>query len=639
MMSTKTFEQNLACLKQCHPKLAEKILALADVPAVTLSPHQQDEMDLICNFADGSQKSVYGTQGPQWVSDDIIKRLQLKNPRLIVFLGMGLGLHVLQYAHQPHPLNQGIIIVEPQLHFFKKALLLNDFTPLFKNPHVFWLLGQDLTELNLSLVDLFSWGPWIRYANAMEYIPLPGVVQFYKNYFDKFDELIKKAIAYNFNRLFSDPFDAFRGLENIITNIPLLFKMPSLANAKDLFKGKPGVVLASGPSLSLALPYLKQIQDRVMMVACPSALHPLLKAGIEPHIWVNIERGKEQVKLFKQLVEYKTPHYFVAPPLVDQECFDFHDGNNTYLLGGTFQHWLPFPFEAQELGHSSAHAAFLILKYLGCDQIYLFGQDLCYHENHSHAEGAWEDSSKVMMELQNKEDDRLTVEGNNQQKVLSNVLWLTFLKTFGDYLIPNYQGKVYNVIPKNYGAKIQGAERIDYEQFLKNIPQTPTEVLKKINQVMVIPSASDQQKWRKELLLQLDILDEFLADFIGDAQKFAMECKRFAFRSEVIGKKWDLVKEPYQKFLDEVQNYSDRYADPAKAKFKTCYKEILRAVVQGMLLHYQISYFSSATDIDGDFSEIDRKLEIMFHMAKDESFWAMQCRPLFQKLRQNLPLT
>lgn len=634
-------DKNWDILRQYRPELARLLEETPDLPAIGLAATQSGEPEIFLHFQGGTQKPYHGGSSPLAYAKDLIGRLDLKNPRLLIFLGFGLGHHVLEYAHNPHPLNEGLLILEPHPQVLKKALEATDLTPLLKSPAVHFFVGSNPVALDLFLNQFFAQGPWLTFANAIEYIPLPPAQEISPAFFQEAQKLLPQVIGHQFNRLFGDPFDGLLGTRNVMSNLPRMLVMPSIDQAGGVFAKKPGILIASGPSLEQALPLLREVGDHAVMAACPSALPALLEAGVHPHIWLNIERLEEQGRFFEN-VKQKPKHIFVAPPLVHPRCFEGNGGLNAYILGASLQQtsWLPLEGTVHDLGHSSAHAAFLILETLGCDPIYLIGQDLSYSRIEgasSHAAGVWNESERMMMNIKEANQKIFELEGNDSKPVKANLFWLTYLQTFANRLIPEHQGTVFNVICEHQGAKIPGTIRIDPSELPGRLTNPPFEIFPLLEKRLV-PRPEEIQNQKKQIILdKMDKAIVALERLIQDSRAFGLHCKEFQFSQEVVTKRWEKAEATYRDFLQSVQKYSIRIAkDPNYADDRDTYQGFFHPIIQGMLLRYQIEFFTSGDDLRGDFSEITRKTEILFHMSKDEGYWAAVARDLLQRTVKNL---
>ncbi|GEM_PF-5863960 len=631
MQSSSYLERNLAALRTTNPRLANVIAELPDVPAVSAKLTTAGEWDLLCQYGDGSTKTYYDVDSPLAYSKDLAARLAFTNPRIIVFLGLGLGLHLLEYARNPHVLNQGIVVIEPLPHVFKQALTLHDLTPLLGNTKAFWFVGADTPSLHHFFGAFFNKWPWLCFANAIEYVPLPPAVALHPQFFAEVQRILPQAIGHQYNRHFGDPYDAFIGTDNTLANLPALLQMPAFAQASGCCRGQPGIVISSGPSLMHALPALREVGSRAVMAACPSALPLLLREKIHPHIWLNIERLAEQGEFLSKLPQ-KPPHIFVGPPLVHPSCFAGNGGHNTYLRSASGQtEWLPLDGPIVELGHSSSHTAFTLLAMLGCDPIYLVGQDLCYAQDATHASGVWDESARMMKNVR-AEGREFEVEGNDGRIVRTNIYWFTYLKTFQEGLFPDYPGRVFNVIPQDMGVKVPGTERIDPDQLSQQLPDTRADPLAILQSCLAPPTPEVITARQHAMAARLLDTVDALTHIARNAGTFALRCKEVQFLQSIIAQRWDLAEPIYKDFTEEVDRYWRRFdlLEQHLAE-KPTYFGFLFPLLQGMMLRYNIEYFSSGADITGDFTEITRKTEILHHICKDEAFWATACVPLLAK--------
>lgn len=624
---TTIYERNLHALRTHHPPVAQFLERLTEAPALGLGKNAAGEWELLCRFNDGTARPYYGAASPTAEARSLVDRLDFKNPRVVIFLGLGLGHHLLEYCRRPHPMNRVVLVIEHFPHVFKRALEVNDFTTLFADPTIRWCVTPELPVVRRFLSEVFLSWHVLCYANAVEYVPLPQAVALSTHFFDGVRQALPDVIGQQFNRYFGDPYDNFLGTQNTLQNLPALVRMPMLDQAQGALRGMPGVVIASGPSLHDAIPFLRTLHDRALIAACPSALPRLLRDGVAPHLWLNIERLENQGAFFETLPHYP-PHVFVGPALVHPRCWSGNRGHNALTLGASLQSlWLSLSGGMFELGHSSAHAAFLFLQFLGCDPIYLVGQDLCYDADTTHAEGVWEASRQAMVQLQ--EGKQFAVEGNSGAQVHANVFWYTYLRTLVDQLLPHYPGTVFNVIAGTRGAKIAGTTRIDPAQLPAALTASHGDIVARLTQLLPPPDAAQQQQRRDTFLRQLAGTRSTLQRTIQEGLDFARQSKELLFRAEFLPLQWPAARPLYEGYYQAAERYNARFltdgqVDPAYR----LYIDFVHPLVQGMLLRYLIEFYTGADDLRGSYTEICRKTELMYHLAKDEAHWAAQCLPL-----------
>lgn len=620
---TTLYERNFAALKTHHPAIGHALETLTDIPAIQLGKNAHEHMEILCAFADGKSQPYYGVDSPPKHAEALVASWPLKNPRVLIFLGLGLGHHLLEYtAKKASPLTEVILVIEPYAHVFKHALTVNDFTTLFANPRIRWCIGSDLPAVQQFFLQVFTNWHILAFANAIEYAVLPQADALTPKFFAEVRALLPQLVGHCFNRYFSDPFDAFMGAQNTCANLPAMGRMPMFDLAEGKFRGRPGVVIASGPSLHAALPALQTIQDRAVMAVCPSALPLVLQSEIRPHVWLNIERLENQGAFFETLSTYP-PHIFVGPPLVHPRCFSGNRGHNALSLGASLHDtWLGLPGKPHELGHSSAHAAFQLLQRLGCDPIFLVGQDLAYEGNDtSHSEGVWESSVSITRQILDAKP--MTVEGNSGAQIKTNPFWFGYLQTFRSQILPNYSGKVFHVIAKDRGAKIEGTTRIDPEALIDAVRAEPCDIVATLIAALPNPDAAEiarrRAMWQEKLIRTRDAMFRT----IQEASDFSLTAKSFTFQKPVYMHDWDATQPLLHQFVQMAAQYNSRFVRDGKIvpEYRD-YIDFLHPIAQGVILRYCIDYYSSGDEIRGDWGEIGRKAEVMHHLGKDEAFWA-----------------
>lgn len=631
--------KNLAALNKHQPDLAQQVSQIESIPGLKAIPSSSGEWDLECKFSEEQSFRYYQGHQPLAYSEDLVSRLDFKNPRIIIFFGMGLGYHLLSYARKPHPLNHGLVILEPFPQIFKLALELNDFSAILEHPNVFIHLGQDDLKLDFFFRDLFSSGPWLRFANGVEYFPLPVASQLSQKYFTQVQKALPKAIGHQYNRIFADPFDTFIGVENSLENLDQSLKNPNIDQFKNLFKGKPGLVFASGPSLIKSLDIIKDLTGQFVSAACPSALSLLLKEGIKPDLWVNIERNFEQARLFRMMPD-EPGHFMVGPPHIKRECFELHENRSISIMSQTgIDHWLPYPWERYDLGHSSANAAFLILHLLGCDPIFMLGQDLVYQDGKSHADGVWEVSISLGKEVKRTEKEEIHLPGYDGKLRVSNRHWNAYHKTFEDYLVPLHKGTVYHVCPIDMGAKIRGVNRIDPEDLSSLLDRELCKTLDhlRLRWDALRDNQTYQEEQRRLIAEKLDCGEKFLKLLLEKSQVQALKTKRLQFSDELCLFDWDQAKALYENYMKDLATLPQFFErDSNHPENKNFYDTFLYPIIQGLMIRFEIEFFSSGADLKGDKGEVKRKLELMFQKFKDEAYWAVLCQDLIRQARHAL---
>ncbi len=617
---TAIYQKNLSKLAIAAPQLHALLSRLDDVPAVTLVAESYG-VDLKLSQENGKAALYYG-EALASATQKIQAQLKFVNPRVVVFVGLGLGHHVLEFVKNPPLANQLMVVVEPFAHVFRAALQTTDFAPLFDTGRVAFFVGSKPDELRRFFADLFLNRGGIIFANAIEYALLPQAGRLTPQFFELVPKIVAQSLGQVFNLVYSDAYDAVRGFENILLNLEKLKSMPSLTLAKNTLAGKPGLVIASGPSLKEVLPALKKLAGKVVMAACPSALPALMSEGIHPEIWLDIERNEADAEFFKSL-NGKADHLFVASPLVKSGCFDNNGGHNVYFKpeAGTFG--VPLPGEILEIGHSTAHAAFAILKNLGCTKIFLIGQDLCEVDGKTHADGVWQESANYVDNLDQGKQRKIEVLGNSGKPVHTNVLWNTYLRSLTDDLIPRFNGQVFHVISENAGVKIPGTTRVDPLALTDHVETSSGDVLSQLKNLLKTPASDDVSARSVAIKNYFASALTLLTRYQDEANALALKTKTVQFHDDFIAKKSEQCLSRYKELLSEIDKFMlGKTGVLGEPKAKTVFDTLFWPMIQGLTIKNRIEFYTGADDITGNVSAMSKKLEILFHLFKDQAFWA-----------------
>ena len=177
----------------------------------------------------------------------------------------------------------------------------------------------------------------------------------------------------------------------------------AFANA---LSGVPGLLVSAGPSLRDSLELIALAKSRAFILACDTALKPLLKAGIVPHAVITLDAQRHTLFAFQGTAPDATILFadLVSNPGVLRQVAAGYRGlvfsttaQISYSADGTLHREVTPGTEHAELIHgmvgavqsggSVATSGFDLLRGLGCDPICIVGQDLAYTGRRIHTVG------------------------------------------------------------------------------------------------------------------------------------------------------------------------------------------------------------------------------------------------------------
>jgi hypothetical protein len=238
-------------------------------------------------------------------------------------------------------------------------------------------------------------------------------------------------------------------ISNFWNNLSSIVDNPNTSSLRDLFKGKPIVLVNSGPSLNKDIEVLKENQNKFVIIASSTAIGALYKNGIKPHFLAMID-PYPMVKDF--VLPYCTKDTILLASSVT--CNDFikeYPGPVIYYYtngGIQITGQLYKDLNVTEGIYTSATvttAAFSLALFMGGSPIVFLGQDMCFEDTKTYADGVSGIVDNIPIEM-------TTIDGRI-------VKTLTAYKEVFDYFnstVPNIKDR--DIINCSNGAGILGAK-------------------------------------------------------------------------------------------------------------------------------------------------------------------------------------
>lgn len=458
MNRKETFEKNIAALSKRDLQLAQRLKECGKSNKYELIRSENNIPNLLIK-RQSDQLLFYDPLDPMKHVEQYLEALTIKYAPIVVFMGFGLGYHLDYFIKQVGRRcdTKEIIIYEKDVDLFRLSLEAVDFGNLLNHPNIHFFAGDD-PEGSFSKLrgDIF-----LRHGydmRSIKIIPLPESIMLANAYYLRALENVKKAARQLMAMVGNDSFDSLVGMEHMFLNLRHIFSNPGLNHLYGKFKGKPGVLVASGPSLNKNMHLLKGLRDNALIISCDASLAPLMKKGIRPHLVTSLEREPEIILYYSTIRDFEKI-YFITLPILRPETIESFRGKK-FIAYRDYKYfdWLEADKGSLYVGHSVANLAFKILIHLNCDPIILIGQDLSFSQ-----EG---DTHCVGNVVRNRNENILKrpiieIEGNDGRPVKSIRPWDLFRLRFEED-IASYTGTCINATEG--GAKIYGAEVMTFKK-------------------------------------------------------------------------------------------------------------------------------------------------------------------------------
>lgn len=318
---------------------------------------------------------IHSSFNPIAESKKKLASLNIADYDLLVFYGFGLGYDIAEArAINPHA---EFIIIEPSLQAFASTLFYADFKEIVKHPKNIFLLETQIKDV-LGVLAQYKTDNFliIKNLNLLKINP-----EYYQNLDKEISDLrhtisTNKNTAKKFKKLW---------IKNTLHNLVDYIKAPNLEILKDRFKGLPAVVLGAGPSLNKVLPYVKEIQEKTVIIAVDTALRGLSEHNIVPDFFLISD---PQYWNIRHLDNTNTEEAILissseAVRLYPKNKFALYS-KSTFPVSSLIEDKLKEQGYSLRSGGSVITSAWDLANLLGCSYIYLAGIDFAYPKGHTH---------------------------------------------------------------------------------------------------------------------------------------------------------------------------------------------------------------------------------------------------------------
>ncbi|MFT3829187.1 MAG: DUF115 domain-containing protein [Opitutaceae bacterium] len=252
--------------------------------------------------------------------------------------------------------------------------------------------------------------------------------------------------------------------ENTCANLPAFLASPEIGALAGAFAGAALVLVAAGPSLDDALPFLRRVAPHALIVTGNTSFRALAAHGLSPHLTVTVDPFPATDLGYENCPLGDT--HLVSP------VFAYHGVHRRFagrLFGMTDQSPLlarlrasaGLPAAPPLLGEATVSATVLNLAaYFGCTRVVFVGQDFAIADDgRSHAADTFYTDLGI-----NRHDHEQVhrVTGNTRPTVTVPARHLWYLRTVEGHIVRAPQIRHLNTSQR--GAAIAGAPFVTYEQ-------------------------------------------------------------------------------------------------------------------------------------------------------------------------------
>lgn len=382
------------------------------------------------------------------------RKKKFKKIHKFIFLGTLLGRHIPRIAEKIN--SSTYLILERNLEIFRLSLFTVDYTILAKNGAIFSIMDSIQEEERKIHTFLDAY----RIDNYILKLSTTNIN--IERYIDTILNMLHtmNPTAYDYNRRL------YIHLNRTTKKLKEDYRFLNFKKIKEnsnLFKEKPILYLAAGPSLDENLEWIKVNQDRFFIVSIARALKKLLDNSIRVDIVVTLD---EQEFLADTQFDDKTVSkmskdtILFASSITNNNVLNKFEKKNIYL----YEVFYPlFKGNITYGGFSIGEITLEMLLYFNPKEIFILGLDLALNQKTGATHSSEDRVAVTKLDLDTKQDrstfetstSLIKVKGNFKKEVYTTPLFYGSIKVAEDKLRrKNKDTKIYNL--SENGAKFEG---------------------------------------------------------------------------------------------------------------------------------------------------------------------------------------
>lgn len=511
--------------------------------------HSKDGNFTVILNIDGKNKYISSKYSPLKEAKRFVNNIKdYDTETLFIIYGLGLGYHIIELYKNMGEENK-ILVIEPNISMFKKAMEINDFTDLINTNSVCFCAGFSKE----NLFDFYNHNIDIKTANNFKFSIFSQYDRYYRDFSNVAIAYLKEVINKEKVMINTLKHFSYEMNRNLFYNFKDIIKGDTIGILKNKFNNKPAIIVSAGPSLDKNISQLKYAKGKAIIISGGRTLKPLLKNGIKPDLVVSLDPGIGAYKVIKDHLNTNIP--MVTTVVSHSGVIDEYKGKKIFsnnedvyqLVEGLLKRQI----DRIPQGGSVANMSLSLANYMGCNPMILIGQDLAYTDGKFHADSA----------TLNEKDNKILTKNNpvikdiNGNDVYTTQVWLSFLRWFEEYI--RFISDKMVIDATEGGAKIKGTkimtlkETID-KYCLENI-DIPDEIKKHKGINEIYDDIELFNKKIKELQWDLDKVKKYASRGIKYNEKML---KFYEGNKEINISKLLIKLEEIDKKMEEYQKQS-----------------------------------------------------------------------------------
>ena len=348
--------------------------------------------------ASASSVRIHSLYNPEREAATSVNRDEVFEKSSVVFYGFGLGYHLVEFAKAAlsRKTFPRLIVIEPDVKYFFASMVLIDWTFVFKLENLVLAVGAPAESIlplieNGSAVNIGESG-----VSDAFYFDIPSFTMHAAPYFDAVRSIIKRNQRKNeINAATLKKFGK-RWCRNSIQNLKKIEELDSISCLEkkaetSINSSLPFLIIGAGPTLEKKLPYLKELQKRTVTICVETALHSLLRNGINPDFIILTD---PQFWAYRHIAGLSAPESILIseisayPAVFRFNCKKILLCSSQFPVGQYFENQLGLAYGDLGTGGSVASSAWNFAHFCGAKEIFTVGLDFSFPGRQTHIKGS-----------------------------------------------------------------------------------------------------------------------------------------------------------------------------------------------------------------------------------------------------------
>ncbi len=377
------------------------------------------------SVACGEHVRLHSAYNPEREAASSVNRSEVFEKSVVVFYGFGLGYHIIEFAKAASQRKLSglsiprLVLIEPDVNHFFAAMSLFDWSQIFELDDLIIAAGAPAESILLLIENSSQVNVGESGVSDAYYFDIPAFTAHAAPYFNAVRSIIKRNQRKNeINAATLKKFGR-RWCRNSLRNIDKIAVLGNIAELESSAANAapsdslPFLIIGAGPSLEPLLPSISELQKRAVTICVETALHSLLRAGLQPDFIILTD---PQYWAWRHIAGLSAPEsILISEVSAYPSVFRFNCKNillcaSQFPVGQYFEQKLGLTAGNLGTGGSVASSAWNFAHFCGAREIFTAGLDFAFPNKQTHIKGSSAEQTRHTISNRLAASDKFTLQ-------------------------------------------------------------------------------------------------------------------------------------------------------------------------------------------------------------------------------------